>query len=145
MNAEETLSARGSRAVQEVGGTSQAAQPARQDKKRREKTESSYKVSRLRREERRSPPGRAAEPERRHQHFTPLVAIVEQILEDLRADPDPKWPVKLRSNLDRRPKNKYCHFHKDHGHDKDDCFELKNHIEELIQRGRLQRFVAGKS
>ena len=101
-------------------------QPARQDKKRREKMESSYKTFRPRREERRSPPRRAAEPEMRHQHFTPLVATAEQILDDLRADPDLKWPGKLKSNPDRRSKNKYCRFHKDHGHGTDECFDLKN-------------------
>ena len=77
MNAEETLSARRSRAVQKVGGTSQASQPARQDRKRRDKGESSCKMSKPRREERRSPPRRAAEPERRYKHYTPLVATAE--------------------------------------------------------------------
>ena len=36
---------------------------------------------------------------------------------------------------------KYYHFHKDHGHYTDECQDLKEHIEELIQRGKLQKFV----
>ncbi|XP_058220272.1 uncharacterized protein LOC131330637 [Rhododendron vialii] len=35
-------------------------------------------------------------------------------------------------------------FHKDHGHNTDDCIDLKQQIEDLIQRGRLQRFVTNQ-
>ena len=40
-----------------------------------------------------------------------------------------------------RDKKKYCHFHKDHGHYIEDCRGLKEQIEELIQKGNLQKFV----
>ncbi|KAH7850817.1 hypothetical protein Vadar_003361 [Vaccinium darrowii] len=36
---------------------------------------------------------------------------------------------------------KWCRFHRDHGHTTDDCINLKQQIEGLIQRGRLRRFV----
>ena len=38
-------------------------------------------------------------------------------------------------------KRKYCHFHKDHGHYKEDCRDLKEQIEELIRKGKLQKYV----
>src|SRR5262249_51156675 len=41
-----------------------------------------------------------------------------------------------------RDQSKYCRFHWDHGHHTDDCRELKNEIEALIQRGYLYRFIA---
>lgn len=41
----------------------------------------------------------------------------------------------------RRVRGKYCHFYWDHDHDTNDCFNLKEQIEELIQWVRLQRFV----
>ncbi|XP_058185743.1 uncharacterized protein LOC131302968 [Rhododendron vialii] len=44
----------------------------------------------------------------------------------------------------RRAKDKYCKFHKDHGHNTNDCINLKQQIEDLIQRGRLQHFVTKK-
>nr|XP_023929259.1 uncharacterized protein LOC112040606 [Quercus suber] len=40
-----------------------------------------------------------------------------------------------------RNKKKYCRLHKDHGHYVEDCRDLKEQIEELIQKGTLQKFV----
>ena len=40
-----------------------------------------------------------------------------------------------------RNKKKYCHFYKDHDHYTKDCRDLKEQIEELIQKGKLQKFV----
>ena len=45
----------------------------------------------------------------------------------------------LSSNV--RDKKKYCYFHKDHGHYTENCRDLKEQIEELIRKGKLQRFV----
>ncbi|XP_058189307.1 uncharacterized protein LOC131306895 [Rhododendron vialii] len=70
--------------------------------------------------------------------------MAEQILSNLRDDPDLKWPGKLRSDPSRRAKDKYCRFHRDHRHNTDDCIDLKQQIEDLIQRGRLQCFVTKK-
>jgi len=38
-------------------------------------------------------------------------------------------------------KQKYCRFHKCHGHLTDDCIHLKDAIEMLIQRGWLKQFT----
>ena len=38
-------------------------------------------------------------------------------------------------------KNKYCRFHKDHGHYIEDCRDLKQQIGELIRKGKLQKYV----
>lgn len=38
-------------------------------------------------------------------------------------------------------KNKYCHFHIDHGHDIDDCHKLKREIEEHIRHVYLRKYV----
>ena len=40
-----------------------------------------------------------------------------------------------------RDKKKYCRFHKDHSHLIEECRDLKEQIEELIQKGKLQRYV----
>ena len=48
-----------------------------------------------------------------------------------------KWlkPLLLSPNV--HDKKKYCHFHKNHGHYTEDCKDLKEQIEELIQKGKL--------
>ena len=59
----------------------------------------------------------------------------------IKDDPALKWPGKLMTNPDRRARDKYYRFHKDHGHNTEDCYDLKRKIEELIKQGKLQRFV----
>ena len=53
------------------------------------------------------------------------------------------WPDKLNGDPSKRPWNKYCHFHRDHGHDTSECYDLKQQIKALIKQGKLQRFVEG--
>uniref|UniRef100_A0A2N9FJJ2 Uncharacterized protein n=1 Tax=Fagus sylvatica TaxID=28930 RepID=A0A2N9FJJ2_FAGSY len=77
----------------------------------------------------------------RFNHFTPLNAHVDRIFMQIKDDPALRWPRKLLTNPDRRAKDKYCRFHRDHGHNTEDCYDLKRQIEELIKQGKLQRFV----
>nr|XP_023927827.1 uncharacterized protein LOC112039216 [Quercus suber] len=52
-----------------------------------------------------------------------------------------KWPRPLHLSPNVRDKSKYCRFHKNHGHYTEDCRDLKEQIEELIRKGKLQKFV----
>ncbi|GAV71482.1 hypothetical protein CFOL_v3_14976, partial [Cephalotus follicularis] len=36
---------------------------------------------------------------------------------------------------------KYCRYHRDHDHDTEECRQLKNHIEDLIRKGHLRKYV----
>ena len=50
-------------------------------------------------------------------------------------------------NVDRpvkRDSTKYCEFHRDHGHQTDDCIQLRKEIEYPIRRGHLRYFVASE-
>ncbi|XP_038680929.1 uncharacterized protein LOC119981861 [Tripterygium wilfordii] len=49
-----------------------------------------------------------------------------------------KWPKKMRAPTAKHTSNKYCLFHKDHGHDVEGCRHLKDEIEGLIRRGYLK-------
>ena len=51
------------------------------------------------------------------------------------------FPGKLKSDQSKQSKNKYYRFHRDHGHDMVDCYNLKQQIKALIREGRLQKFV----
>ena len=51
------------------------------------------------------------------------------------------FPGKLKENPSKRTRDKYCHFHCDHGHNTSKCYDLKQQIEALIRQGKLQRFA----
>ena len=52
------------------------------------------------------------------------------------------FPGKLKSDPNKRSRDKYCRFHRDHGHDTADYYDLKQQIEALIRQGKLQKFVS---
>ena len=59
----------------------------------------------------------------------------------IKDDPSLKWPEKMKGDPNKRNKSKYCRFHRDHGHDTDECFDLIQQIENLIRQGKLRHFV----
>ena len=75
------------------------------------------------------------------QHYTPLNAPLDQVLMQIKDDLSLKWPEKMKGDPNKRNKNKYCRFHRDHGHDADDCYDLKQQIENIIRLGKLRHFV----
>lgn len=46
-----------------------------------------------------------------------------------------KHPEKLRGDQEKRNRDRYCRFHKDHGHNTSSCFKLKHQIEYFIEDG----------
>nr|XP_023884817.1 uncharacterized protein LOC111997011 [Quercus suber] len=66
---------------------------------------------------------------------------VDKILMQIKDEHYLKWPRPLHSSPHVHDKNKYCRFHKDHDHYTEDCQDLKEQIEELIQKGKLQKYV----
>ena len=80
-------------------------------------------------------------PGGRFTSFTPLTALVDQVLMQIKDEEALTYPGKLKGDPNKRSKDKYCRFHRDHGHDTADCYDLKQQIEVLIKQGKLQRFV----
>ena len=40
-----------------------------------------------------------------------------------------------------RIQNLYCHYHQDHGHITEDCRNLWDHLEQLVQEGKLKHLL----
>ena len=59
----------------------------------------------------------------------------------IKDDPSLKWPEKVKGDPNKRNRNKYCRFHRDHEYDTDECFDLKQQIENLIRQGKLRNFL----
>ncbi|XP_021598897.1 uncharacterized protein LOC110604919 [Manihot esculenta] len=47
----------------------------------------------------------------------------------------------MRAEVDRRNPDKYCQYHRTHGHDTNNCYQLISEIKRLITRGHLRNFV----
>ena len=86
------------------------------------------------------------QPERRQRYsprrFTPLTALVSQVLREVRNEQFLRWPTQMKSDPATRDNTRYYEFHRDYGHRTDDCIQLKREIEYLIRRGYLRCFIA---
>ena len=80
-------------------------------------------------------------PGGRFTSFTPLTAPIDQVLMQIKDEETLTYPEKLKGDPNRRSKDKYCRFHRDHVHNTVDYYDLKQQIEALIKQGKLQRFV----
>ncbi|KAL2228080.1 UNVERIFIED_CONTAM: hypothetical protein Sindi_1787700 [Sesamum indicum] len=52
-----------------------------------------------------------------------------------------QWPGKMRDTLAKKNSHKYCRFHKDKGHNTDDCYQLRDEIERLIRQSYLKHLI----
>ena len=107
------------------------------------KREDDHRGQKRDRPERRNNDGNRRKDDRnpRMVKFTPLVMPVDKIFTQIKDEHYLKWPRPLHSSPNVRDKNKYCRFHRDHGHNTEDCRDLKEQIEELIRKGKLQKYV----
>ncbi|GFS38388.1 hypothetical protein Acr_00g0057190 [Actinidia rufa] len=74
----------------------------------------------------------------------PLNAPIAQVLSEIKHEEFVKWSGKIKTDPQKRNRNKYCKFHRDHGHNTEDCFQLKEQIDDLIKRGYLRKYVAAR-
>ena len=70
---------------------------------------------------------------------------VDKILMQIKDDHALTWPKLLYFLPNIHDKKKYSHFHKDQGHYMEDCRDLKEHLEELIQKRKVIKIVSKDS
>ena len=61
----------------------------------------------------------------RYSNYTPLNTPLDQVLMQIKDDPSLKWLERMKGDPSKRNKSKYCRFHRDHGHDTNKCYDLK--------------------
>lgn len=52
-----------------------------------------------------------------------------------------EWAKLILMPPNKRNQIRYCHFHKDHGHDTEECLHLKEKIEGLLKWGLLTKYA----
>ena len=72
-------------------------------------------------------------PTSRFMSFTPLTTPIDQVLMQIKDEGALTFLGKLKGDPNKRLRDKYCRFHRDHGHDTVDCYDLKQQIETLIR------------
>ncbi|GAV64317.1 hypothetical protein CFOL_v3_07835 [Cephalotus follicularis] len=108
--------------------------------KRKERSEFSKEDLRHTLSRRESSSGRGA-PIPSYNNYAPLLDTRTRILAMEKDKVPLQWLEKLRSLAKKRDVKKYCRYHRDHGHDTEECSQLKNQIEDLIRKGHLHKYV----
>ncbi|XP_042519133.1 uncharacterized protein LOC122092894 [Macadamia integrifolia] len=55
-----------------------------------------------------------------------------------------RWPRPMAGKPEKRNLNRYCRYHRDYGHDIEDCKSLKREIDELIKAEYLNQYLKQK-
>ncbi|XP_022864838.1 uncharacterized protein LOC111384748 [Olea europaea var. sylvestris] len=71
---------------------------------------------------------------------TPLNIPRTKLLIEIQHMKELEWPKPMLISSSKRNQSKYCHFHKDYGHDTEECLQFKEEIESLLRRGLLAKY-----
>ncbi|KAL2232085.1 UNVERIFIED_CONTAM: Retrovirus-related Pol polyprotein from transposon [Sesamum indicum] len=77
----------------------------------------------------------------RYHRYTPLMTTREKVMMMVENEGLLQQPEKMRDTRTKRNSNKYCRFHKDRGHNTEDCYQLKDEIERLIRQGYFKHLI----
>ncbi|GAV75910.1 hypothetical protein CFOL_v3_19386 [Cephalotus follicularis] len=112
-----------------------AKEEKRKDRSELQRYELRYKLSKREESPRRGAPISA------YNSFAPLLETCTRILAMEKDKVPIQWPVPLRSSAEKRDVDQFFQYHRDYDHDTEECRHLKNHIEDLIRRGHLMKYV----
>ncbi|XP_030958586.1 uncharacterized protein LOC115980485 [Quercus lobata] len=63
---------------------------------------------------------------------------LHKILEKVKNEPFFQWPNRMAGDPAKRHQSLYCEYHQEPGHTTDDCKNLKNHLDQLVRKGKLR-------
>ena len=108
--------------------------PKKKESQEEPRQDRGQKVARTgdRREDRCSKPATG-----RFASFTLLNTLINQVLMQIKDEGAVTFPGKLKGDPSKRSRDKYCRFHRDHGYDTSECYDLNQQIEALIRQGKL--------
>ncbi|XP_010678033.2 uncharacterized protein LOC104893605 [Beta vulgaris subsp. vulgaris] len=67
------------------------------------------------------------------------------ILMEIKDQHELKAPVEMKTPNRNRDKSKYCHFHKDCGHEMNECKHLKRALEDLARKAKMNSYLPQSS
>ena len=65
----------------------------------------------------------------------------ERLLPLIHDLPDLKWPAPIQTSPAQRNKSLQCDYHRDHGHERNQCRSVNFIVEKLIKAGHLKRYL----
>ncbi|GAV71512.1 hypothetical protein CFOL_v3_15006 [Cephalotus follicularis] len=134
VNTEEEMAARKQKTPwsghQEKRGEHSRNAPGKKEK-RKERSELSKEDLRHKLSRRENSP-RGGAPIPSYNNFAPFLDTRTRILAVEQDKVPIQWTEKMRSPAKKRDVEKYCRYHRDHGHDTEECRQLNNQIEDLI-------------
>ncbi|KAL2231036.1 UNVERIFIED_CONTAM: hypothetical protein Sindi_1698000 [Sesamum indicum] len=74
----------------------------------------------------------------KYHNYTPLVLSREKALMMVENADVLQWPRHTRYTPSKKISNKYCRFHRERGHNTEECFQLKDEIERLVRQGNFR-------
>ncbi|KAL0374128.1 UNVERIFIED_CONTAM: hypothetical protein Sradi_3328500 [Sesamum radiatum] len=72
--------------------------------------------------------------------YTPLTTTRTKALMMVEKSNLLQWPQHTRFTPAKKYSNKYCRFHREKGHDTEECFQLKDEIERLVRQGYFKEY-----
>ncbi|XP_011083381.1 uncharacterized protein LOC105165923 [Sesamum indicum] len=77
----------------------------------------------------------------KYHRYTPLNTTRTKALLTVEKSDMLKWPRHTRFTPAKKFSIKYCKFHRERGHDTEECYQLKDEIERLIRQGYFKQLV----
>ncbi|KAL2248189.1 UNVERIFIED_CONTAM: Retrovirus-related Pol polyprotein from transposon [Sesamum indicum] len=74
----------------------------------------------------------------KYHNYTPLAMSREKALMMVENADVLKWPRHTRYTPSKKTSNKYCRFHRERGHNTEECYQLKDEIERLVRQGHFR-------